>query len=68
MKNSCRNCTYAIITLVAECTKRGSDGEYFYEGGMCPEELICPFWEQATEDEIAANSIDWTKARGIYID
>jgi hypothetical protein len=38
VKHTCNTCSYAIITLLAECTKRNQRGEYLHMGGFCPEE------------------------------
>ena len=68
MKLTCNTCGYAVITLVAECSKRNRQGEYVHSGGFCPEEMTCPYWEQADEWTLAQNAIDWKGARIIMVD
>ncbi len=66
MKKSCYNCTWGVITLIAECTCQVGD-EYLHSGGFCPDELLCDRWEYSASSE-EANSIDWSKAIGIDVD
>lgn len=65
---SCKTCAYAIITIVAECTKCDEKGEYIHEGGMSPPEMTCSHWEQADEYTLMENSFDWSKAITIVVD
>lgn len=64
---SCYNCEYAVITLIAECSKK-IDNEYAQQGGFCPSHLVCKHWKQASDDQIEINSFDWSQAIGIKVD
>jgi len=68
MKLTFNTCGYAVITLVAECSKRNRRGENIHAAEFCPEEMTCPYREQADECTLAQNAIYWSIARIIEVD
>jgi len=46
MIKNCNTCAYAVITIVNECSKKLSSGEYAHDGGFCLDCFTCKYWEQ----------------------
>jgi hypothetical protein len=67
LNKSCQTCHYAVITLLAECSKIIND-QHVHEGGLCPDEFICDYYKEGDGHDIAMNSINWNKAIKIVVD
>ena len=66
---NCQTCKWGLCTLpfMAECNKE-IDDKPIHEDLMCSQELICTYWEQASDFDIKINSINWAKAPIIEVE